>query len=141
MAFRKRYAPRIPANIKNSINRSPSRVWKILFKACINLVISFKIDIADITCSASAVHSLAGICENSPYEALAYYYFSFNDQTDPGASRMLSSMIRQLCGARPDSPAWLNNLGSTFRDKGARPTLEHLEGALWKAVEGFDAVY
>lgn len=50
-------------------------------------------------------------------------------------------MIRQLCGARPDSLGWLNNLGSTFRDKGARPTLEHLEAALWNAVEGFDAVY
>ncbi|KFY08508.1 hypothetical protein V492_06166, partial [Pseudogymnoascus sp. VKM F-4246] len=91
--------------------------------------------------SASAIQNLTESCEKSPYEALAYYYFSFNDRTDPDASRMLSSMIRQLCGARPDSPAWLNNLGSTFRDKGARPTLEHLEGALWNAVEGFDAVY
>lgn len=54
---------------------------------------------------------------------------------------MLSSMIRQLCGARPDTPAWLNNLGSTFRDKGAHPTLEHLESTIWNAVEGFDAVY
>jgi hypothetical protein len=61
--------------------------------------------------------------------------------TDPDASAMLSSMIRQLCGVRPDNPAWLNKLGSTFRDKGARPTLEHLESALWNAVEGFDAVY
>lgn len=105
------------------------------------LLLALKIDIADITCSAPAIHSLAGSCENSPYEALAYYYFSFTDQPDQNASRMLSSMIRQLCGARPDSPDWLNSLGSTFRDKGARPTLEHLEGALWNAAEGFDAVY
>ncbi|OBT97761.1 hypothetical protein VE01_05117 [Pseudogymnoascus verrucosus] len=91
--------------------------------------------------SAPAIHSLTGSCENSPYKALAYYYFSFTEQPEQDASRMLSSMIRQLCGARPDSPAWLNNLGSTFRDKGARPTLEHLEGALWNAVEGFNAVY
>jgi hypothetical protein len=94
-----------------------------------------------MTCSASAIDDLAASCKNSPYEALAYYYFSFTDQTDPDAARMLSSMIRQLCGARPDSPAWLNDLGSTFRDKGARPTLEHLEDALWNAVAGFDAVY
>lgn len=101
----------------------------------------FNIGIADTKRSASAIHNLTESCEKSPYEALAYYYFSFNDRTDPDASRMLSSMIRQLCGARPDSPAWLNNLGSTFRDKGARPTLEHLESALWNSVEGFDAVY
>jgi hypothetical protein len=50
-------------------------------------------------------------------------------------------MIRQLCGARHDNPAWLHNLGSTFKDKGAHPTLEHLEHALWNAVAGFDAVY
>ncbi|KFZ14934.1 hypothetical protein V501_02978 [Pseudogymnoascus sp. VKM F-4519 (FW-2642)] len=91
--------------------------------------------------SAPAIHSLTGSCENSPYKALAYYYFSFTEQPEQDASRMLSSIIRQLCGARPDSPAWLNNLGSTFRDKGARPTLEHLEGAVWNAVEGFNAVY
>lgn len=92
-------------------------------------------------CSASAVNDLAKSCKKSPYKALAYYYFSFTDQMDPDASRMLSSMIRQLCGARPDTPAWLNNLGSTFRDKGARPTLEHLEDALWNAVAGFNEVY
>ncbi|OBT61859.1 hypothetical protein VE03_08815 [Pseudogymnoascus sp. 23342-1-I1] len=91
--------------------------------------------------SAPAIHSLADSCEDSPYKALAYYYFTFTEQPDQDASRMLSSMIRQLCGARPDRPAWLNNLGSTFRDKGARPTLKHLEAALWNAVKGFDAVY
>lgn len=102
---------------------------------------AFTIYIADHTCSAPAFHSLTSSCENSPYNALAYYYFSFTEQPGQDASRMLSSMIRQLCGARPDSPSWLSNLGSTFRDKGARPTLEHLEGTLWNAVEGFDAVY
>jgi hypothetical protein len=50
-------------------------------------------------------------------------------------------MIRQLCGARPDTPDWLINLGTTFRDKNTHPGLHHLENALWDAVSGFDAVY
>lgn len=54
---------------------------------------------------------------------------------------MLSAIIRQLCGARPDTPDWLLGLAATFRDKGGRPTLKNLEEALWKAVLGFDAVY
>jgi hypothetical protein len=54
---------------------------------------------------------------------------------------MLSAIIRQLCGSRPDTPDWLLNLGKTFRDKNARPGLRHLENALWDAVSGFDAVY
>jgi hypothetical protein len=141
LALWKRYVLRIPAIYETILTGTLAGSGKSYLRYVSIVLLAFTIDIADHTCSAPAIHSLTGSCENSPYKALAYYYFSFTEQPEQDASRMLSSMIRQLCGARPDSPTWLNNLGSTFRDKGARPTLEHLEGALWNAVEGFNAVY
>jgi hypothetical protein len=91
--------------------------------------------------SSTAIDELEGTCAKSPYQAVAYYYFSFTDQAIQSVTSMLSSIIRQLCGARPDTPEWLKNLGSNFRDKGSRPGLKHLEDALWGAAGGFEAVY
>jgi hypothetical protein len=96
---------------------------------------------SNLLCSSTAIDELEGTCEKSPYQAFAYYYFSFTDQDDQSTTSMLSSMTRQLCGARPDTPEWLKALGSKFRDKGSRPGLKHLEDALWGAASGFDAVY
>jgi hypothetical protein len=76
----------------------------------------------------------------TPYAAFAYYYFTF-DQPKQDVTTMLSCLIRQLCGKRPDTPDWLKGLGSSFRDKAARPGDEELEDSLWKATAGFSAVY
>jgi hypothetical protein len=96
---------------------------------------------ADTARSATAIHKLQSSCEESPYKALAYYYFNFRDTREPDAAIMLRCIIRQLCGCRPDTPTWLTNLGTNFRDKNALPGPENLERALWTAADGFHAVY
>ncbi len=90
--------------------------------------------------SSTAIHELDTLCKKTPYQALAYYYFNFGEN-EQSASTFLTTIIRQLCGARPDTPDWLKDLGARFRDKGYPLDLISLEDALWNAVAGFDAVY
>jgi hypothetical protein len=53
---------------------------------------------------------------------------------------MLSSLIVQLCGSRPECPQPLLDLGE-YRDTNRRPDLETLENTLRATIADFDNVY
>lgn len=75
-----------------------------------------------------------------PQVALAYFYFSFNDELKQTAIGMIESIIKQLCCHRPDSPPSLKAL-EKFKISGHRPNLATLETVLVEALLGFSNVY
>ena len=53
---------------------------------------------------------------------------------------MVSSLIVQLCGSRPDSPQPLLDLGE-YKDTNRRPDLKSLENTLQATIADFENVY
>lgn len=53
---------------------------------------------------------------------------------------MLSSLVRQLCARRPDTPQPIKRFDD-YIARGERPDIESLEAALIAAVSGFSAVF
>ncbi|KAL7931996.1 ankyrin repeat-containing domain protein [Trichoderma chlorosporum] len=77
---------------------------------------------------------------SDPLTALAYFYFSFSDIEKQKVASMLTSLIKQLCSQRPDTPQLLRNLHE-FKNKGQRPDIQTLETILIAVAKGFTAVY
>ncbi|GIJ91272.1 hypothetical protein Asppvi_010237 [Aspergillus pseudoviridinutans] len=75
-----------------------------------------------------------------PHSALAYFYFTFRDPQKQDSENMIRSLIRQLCGGRPDTPQALSELG-TYRDRNQQPDLDTLEATLRAATVGFQKIY
>lgn len=72
--------------------------------------------------------------------ALAFFFFSFSDLKKQKVSHMLSSLVKQLCSRRPDTPQPIRNL-SEYKEKGQRPDTETLESILMAVARGFSSVY
>lgn len=90
--------------------------------------------------SSSVIQHLEDKYEEDPKVALAYFFFSFGNLEQQKVTNMLSSLIRQLCASRPDTPQSIKRF-ENHRAKGQRPTINHLENALIDTVRGFSAVY
>jgi hypothetical protein len=80
--------------------------------------------------------------DSDPEKAIAYYYFSFTriSEKRQGVEEMLSSVIKQLCCRRPDTPVSVQSL-EKYQEKGQRPDRETLEDALAGAMHGFSELY
>ncbi|KAG5802662.1 hypothetical protein H9Q74_011922 [Fusarium xylarioides] len=90
--------------------------------------------------SSSVIKYLKDQYENDPEIALAYYFFSFGNVEQQKVSVMLSSLVRQLCASRPDTPRPIKRF-ENYMAKGERPDIETLETALVSATSGFSAVF
>ncbi|KAF5593388.1 ankyrin repeat [Fusarium subglutinans] len=90
--------------------------------------------------SSSVIKYLKDQYENNPETALAYYFFSFGNVEQQKVSVMLSSLVRQLCASRPDTPQPIKRF-KDYMAKGERPDIETLEAALMSAVSGFSATF
>ncbi|KAL7801237.1 hypothetical protein V8C44DRAFT_353803 [Trichoderma aethiopicum] len=90
--------------------------------------------------SSVVIHHLQAQCASNPSMALAFFFFSFSDLKKQKVSRMLSSLVKQLCSRRPDTPQPIKNL-SEYKEKGQRPNTETLESILMAVARGFSSVY
>ncbi|KAE9376195.1 hypothetical protein N431DRAFT_404374 [Stipitochalara longipes BDJ] len=90
--------------------------------------------------SASIIEHLRSAYDSNPETALAYFYFSFNDSKKQDVVEMLSSIIKQLCCRRPDTPGCVE-LFHQIRTLGQRPDQKTLEKTLLAAVHGFTHVH
>ncbi|KAG9499469.1 hypothetical protein J7337_007925 [Fusarium musae] len=90
--------------------------------------------------SSSVIKYLKDKYEDDPETALGYYFFSFGNVEQQKVSVMLSSLVRQLCASRPDTPHPIKRF-EDYMAKGERPDMETLEAALMSAVSGFSAVF
>ncbi|KAF5558512.1 ankyrin repeat [Fusarium napiforme] len=90
--------------------------------------------------SSSVIKYLKDKYEDDPETALAYYFFSFGNVDQQKVSAMLSSLVRQLCASRPDTPQPIKRF-EYYMARGERPDIETLEAALISAVSGFSAVF
>ncbi|RFU81477.1 hypothetical protein TARUN_742 [Trichoderma arundinaceum] len=75
-----------------------------------------------------------------PSTALAYFFFSFSDLKKQKVNQMLTSLVKQLCSRRPDTPEPIENL-SEYKEKGQRPDTQTLEAMLAPVARGFSAVH
>ncbi|KAL7960365.1 hypothetical protein V8C34DRAFT_276955 [Trichoderma compactum] len=75
-----------------------------------------------------------------PSTALAYFFFSFSDVEKQKVNNMLSSLIKQLCSRRPDTPPPIQSLNE-YIEKGQRPDTQTLEAMLAAVARGFSAVH
>ncbi|KAK4085199.1 uncharacterized protein Triagg1_189 [Trichoderma aggressivum f. europaeum] len=75
-----------------------------------------------------------------PSTALAYFFFSFSDLEKQKVNNMLSSLVKQLCSRRPDTPPPIQSLNE-YMEKGQRPDTQTLEAMLTAVARGFSAVH
>ncbi|KAF5585744.1 ankyrin repeat [Fusarium pseudoanthophilum] len=90
--------------------------------------------------SSAVIKYLKDHYDNDPETALAYFFFSFGNVEQQKVSVLLSSLVRQLCASRPDTPQQIKRF-EDYMAKGERPDMETLEAALMSAVSGFSAVF
>ncbi|KAF5548627.1 ankyrin repeat [Fusarium mexicanum] len=90
--------------------------------------------------SSSVIKHLKDQYKNDPETAIAYFFFSFRNVEQQKVSVMLSSLIRQLCASRPDTPQPIKRF-EDYMARGERPDIEILEAALMSAISGFSAVF
>lgn len=72
--------------------------------------------------------------------ALAYYYFSFNDEQKQTAEGMIESIVKQICCCRPDTPASMGGI-EDLKAKGQRPDSKLLQQVSIETLRGFSSVY
>ncbi|KAG5657351.1 hypothetical protein KAF25_005915 [Fusarium avenaceum] len=90
--------------------------------------------------SSSVIKYFKDRYEQDPETALAYFFFSFGSLEQQKVSVMLSSLVRQLCASRPDTPPPIKRFDD-YMARGERPDIESLEAALLAAVSGFSSVF
>ncbi|KAI8210061.1 putative ankyrin repeat protein [Colletotrichum sp. SAR 10_76] len=90
--------------------------------------------------SSSVIKHLKDEYEDDPQTALAYHFFSFGNLDQQKVTAMLSSLVRQLCASRPDTPRPIKRF-ENYMARGERPDVTTLENALIAAVHGFSAVF
>lgn len=91
--------------------------------------------------SSKAIEDLKEACQKSPFKAMAYYYFNFNNQEGEDVKTMLRAVLRQLCAARPNIPDEVEKLATTLKDHGATASCKDLEESIWVTADSFEAVY
>jgi len=72
--------------------------------------------------------------------ALAYFYFSFNDEQKQTANGMIESIIKQICCCRPDTPPSVKDL-EDLKVRGQRADARLLRRVLIETLRGFSSVY
>ncbi|KAL1838401.1 hypothetical protein VTJ49DRAFT_2685 [Mycothermus thermophilus] len=90
--------------------------------------------------SSTVIKNLRNKYDAFPDTALAYFYFSFADTQKQKVQSMASSLLRQLCCRRPDTPRPIQDLAQ-FKERGERPDLKSLEAALAATARGFKMVH
>jgi hypothetical protein len=90
--------------------------------------------------TSSVIKHLRNRYKDSPDTALAYFYFSFSDIQKQNPVVMVSSLIKQLCCCRPDTPRPIKDL-ARYKDRGEKPDLLTLESALAATARGFRTVF
>ncbi|KAE9381121.1 hypothetical protein N431DRAFT_1674 [Stipitochalara longipes BDJ] len=90
--------------------------------------------------SSSVIYHIKSLHNSDPYTALAYFYCDFNDISSQKTTNILSSLIRQLCSQRPDTPLAVLNLRQ-IKDAGQFPELKQLEDTLRETTLEFGDVY
>ncbi|EQB58404.1 hypothetical protein CGLO_01352 [Colletotrichum gloeosporioides Cg-14] len=90
--------------------------------------------------SSSVIKHLQNKCESDPGIALAYFYFNFGNLEQQSVAIMISSLVKQLCGSRPDTPQAIKNF-EDYKTKGERPDTKTLEDALISSTHGFSDVF
>ncbi|KAG4441669.1 hypothetical protein IFR05_002876 [Cadophora sp. M221] len=90
--------------------------------------------------SSSVINHLKETHGDDPQTALAYFYFSFNDEKKQNTAGMLESIIKQICCYRPDTPPSLKAL-EDLKARGHRPDLVTLQKSFSETVQGFSRVF
>ncbi|KAI0383348.1 ankyrin [Hypomontagnella monticulosa] len=90
--------------------------------------------------TSSVIAHLKTEYASDPRTALAYYYFSFRDESTQNTAVMLASLIKQLCARRPIISELVESF-SEYKDKGERPDTNMLETALVATARGFSTVH
>lgn len=90
--------------------------------------------------SSSVISHLEEAYRGDPQVALAYFYFSFNDEQKQTAVGMIESIIKQICCCRPDTPLSVKALGD-LKARGHRPDLKTLQKTLIESLRGFSRVF
>ncbi|KAL2267118.1 hypothetical protein VTJ83DRAFT_4395 [Remersonia thermophila] len=90
--------------------------------------------------SSVVIKHLRDKYQDLPDTALVYFYFTFSDATKQNAPAMISSLVKQLCCCRPDTPRPINDL-VRYKERGERPDLLTLEAAFVAAARGFSKVF
>ena len=78
--------------------------------------------------------------QGDPQVALAYFYFSFNDEQKQTAVGMMESIIKQICCCRPDTPLSIKAL-EDLKARGHRPDLKTLQESFAEILRGFSNVF
>lgn len=92
------------------------------------------------TASSSVIYHLKSLRNSDQCKALAYFYCDFNELSTQKTTNILSSLIRQLCSQRPDTPQAVSNLRQV-KDAGQFPDLKQLEDTLQETTSEFGDVY
>jgi len=87
------------------------------------------------------IHYLTPLCDSNPHAVIAYFYFTFTDTKKQTKEGFLRSVIRQLCGSRPDIPDPVSQLYRRLREQNHEPDQESLEKALNASVRDFSHVF
>ncbi|KAF4630221.1 hypothetical protein G7Y89_g7914 [Cudoniella acicularis] len=90
--------------------------------------------------NASVIQHLRGSYEPNPENVVAFFYFSFTDGKKQDTVEMLSSIVKQLCCRRPDTPTCVEALRQ-YKEKGQRSDLKTLASTLLAALHGFTHVH
>ena len=76
--------------------------------------------------SAIAIDAMLEFCQKSSTKVLAYYYIDFNDSSSMSVSKILRSIIKQICTGMPDIPKSVQSLCSQHRASGQEPSTSTL---------------
>lgn len=90
--------------------------------------------------SSSVIDHLKTAYQGDPQVALAYFYFSFNDEQKQTAVGMMESIIKQICCCRPDTPLSIKAL-EDLKARGHRPDLKTLQESFAEILRGFSNVF
>ncbi|KAH0435666.1 hypothetical protein CcaCcLH18_04775 [Colletotrichum camelliae] len=90
--------------------------------------------------SSSVIKHLQDKCKSDPGTALAYFYFNFGSLEQQSVAIMLSSLVKQMCASRPDTPQAIKNF-EDYKTKGERPDTKTLEEAFIASTRGFSDVF
>jgi len=91
--------------------------------------------------SSKVIESFKKICNAEATQAIAYFYFEFNDTGKQGVQNFVSSLIVQLCNQLPDLPHELEDLHSKCRNGQQIITLQKLTTILKNLIPSFTNVY
>ena len=116
------------SEFKDWLETPSSFLWLVGFAGCGKSVL----------CSTAIQYTLLHRRSN-PEIGIAFFYFTFNDETKQGASAVLRSLVLQLSGQLDNSHAYLSSLRESYRD--SSPPVPALMACLRQLVRAFKQVY